>query len=246
MIPPEQYTYPIRHHETDAHGNLFLGTLSHFLQDAAWTHAETHGFGLSHLPPNHGWMMTRLLIKLEECPQWQEQLVLETWASGVERLLAYRDFELFLNGVSIGKALWVGLMVNLEARRAARIPPAITDLVLPDKPTLRNPTDYQPLPPFERVDFSHRFVVQYHDVDAYQHTNNAAYIKQIVESLPHLMEKEQVCKSLDIAFKAESTYQTQAEVQTQQLDAHTFLHRILRLHDEKVLVEAKTVWHHKP
>ena len=242
MIPPEKYSYTIRHHETDAHGNLFLGTLSHFLQDAAWSHAEKYGFGLSHLPKNHGWMMTRLLIQLDKCPKWQDEITLETWASGIEKLLAFRDFELFSGNVPIGKALWVGLLVNLEARRAARIPEHVAQLQLPNKPSLKNTEHYSPLPPFERIDFSHPFTVQYHDTDAYKHTNNAAYIKQIVESIPHIFEQERICKSLDIAFKAESTYQTATEVQTQQIDKNTFLHRMIRLHDKKVLIEAQTIW----
>ncbi|HNX05492.1 MAG TPA: thioesterase, partial [Opitutales bacterium] len=93
------------------------------MQDAAYAHAAALGVGYDELMKIHrAFFLSRMEVSvLSTLPSWGERIVLQTWPSGVERLLAHREFELSREGREpFLRAATSWLMIDTEARRPIR------------------------------------------------------------------------------------------------------------------------------
>jgi len=110
-------------------------SLLKFLQEAAKQHADEIGWGVETLMKNKmTWMLSRADIRIKSLPEIGEQIEIETWPSGIDRLFALRDFIIRDGkGNEIGSAVYGWLLIDLETRRPIRPGLLINDLELPEK-----------------------------------------------------------------------------------------------------------------
>jgi len=93
------------------------------MQDAASVHAEKLGLGFESLSKlKRAFMLYRMQIKVcSELPSWGESIKLATWPRGVEKLFAFRDFELMReSGEPFLRATTSWLMIDTEFRHPMR------------------------------------------------------------------------------------------------------------------------------
>jgi len=93
------------------------------MQDAASIHAEKLGLGFDFLSSNkRAFVLSRMQIKVcSKLPSWDETIKLTTWPRGVERLFAYRDFELAdASGKPFLQATTSWLMIDTLYRHPVR------------------------------------------------------------------------------------------------------------------------------
>ena len=240
-----QQTHEIRSYEVDCHHRLSVLSIFNFMQEAASRHAEALGVSIQQLlSDNYTWLLSRLKIKIESFPVWQDRITISTWPSGAQRLFALRDFQLQdKNNQTVAAAVSAWLVLDVEKRRPVRIRPFVEKLkplegqnVLPD--TLDK------LPGLEVGTHEKQFVVRYRDLDINQHVNNVSFVEWLVESIPTGVLNTSVLAELEINFMAEAFYEDRIQAACNPLDSQntSFHHRLIRQHDGQELARARTVW----
>jgi medium-chain acyl-[acyl-carrier-protein] hydrolase len=238
--------YYISSYEVDARGKASLPTLSKFMQESAYNHANHLEFGYHQLKEkNLFWVLSRLSIKIDRYPQWGDKIKLCTWSSGVERLLAFRDFRLLdEQGAVIAAAVTAWLILDAHKRRPQRTDELKARVkLLPDQRALEER-------PVKIPGLSHPtmegafFPVRCSDLDLYNHVNNAKYIEWILDSFPGEMHREFAVAEFEINFLAEARIGDEAAIHTEKLkDAPlAFAHCIKRKADNRDICLARTAW----
>lgn len=239
--------YLIRSYEVDARGRAPLPTLSKFMQETAYNHANHLEFGYVHLKEkNQFWVLSRLLIRVDRYPRWGEKIHLRTWPTEVGRLFAYRDFQILDEQEKpIGAAGSGWLMLDAEKRRPQRpIELKEKSRLFPEERALdRRPLKIQTLSEPER---GPSFPVRYSDLDLYNHVNNAKYIQWILDSFPDKMNREYEVAVFEINFVSESKMGDEVAIYTERLESSdsepTFRHGIKRKTDNRDICMAETKW----
>jgi medium-chain acyl-[acyl-carrier-protein] hydrolase len=237
--------YLISSYEVDAKGKASLPTLSKFMQETAYNHADHLEFGYHQLKEkNLFWVLSRLLIKINKYPKWGDKIQIRTWPSGMERLFAFRDFRILdKQGNPIGAASTAWLMLDAHKRRPqrpdelkARIKLLPNERALEDKPAkvpgLSSPVE------------GAFFPVRYSDLDLYNHVNNAKYIEWILDSFPEEMHREFAVTEFEINFLSEAKIGDEAAIHTEKLEdaSPAFRHCIKRKADNRDICRARTGW----
>jgi len=239
--------YRINSYEVDARGNMPIYSLGKFMQETAYNHAKHLSFGFKDLQDkNLFWVLSRLIIKIEQFPRWLDTIKIRTWPSGVEKLLAFRDFEIMdQNSTPIGRAGSAWLILDSEKRRPQRMtmlqekihlfPDNVTPSVEPAK--LTDPENPQNHPPFD---------VRYSDLDLYNHVNNAKYMQWIMDSYPRELHDKYRITTFEINFLSETRLGDQVYVQTEQIDPSSdkpvYQHSIRNQFNHRALCRVRVAW----
>lgn len=165
-------------------GKLTLTGLNILLQRAATQHAEHLGFGFTQTSVfNASWVLFRINLELIRMPEWQEQVIVETWPRVVKGLAAFRDFVVTTaEGEVLCKATSEWFIIDLTTRRPQRIDKYVNieeytstkQAVTRDLPTLSRNDDYETI--FE-------VVPKYSDMDMNGHTNARKYFDWLTDAM---------------------------------------------------------------
>ncbi len=173
------------------------GVLQH-MQDAATVHATELGLGFDVLGPmQRTFVLTRMQIRLlAPPPRHQEQFVLQTWPRPLERLQAYRDFELS-NAGEDGKPFLVAssswLVIDTVARRPVRPQEFFTGFSTRDVRVMENDAPRK-LDWAEELPLFDVRTARHSDLDPNGHVNNTRYVDWVTDSIA-----ERFGTGLDIA-----------------------------------------------
>lgn len=182
---PGRYPFIIRAYETDAHNQLKISSVFNFMQVAAGLNANQLGFGYDHLTPKgYFWILSRVIIEWHGSISFDEEIVIETWPKGVEKLFALRDFRFYASdGNIIGKATTAWLLMDVNTGRPAMLNSGMFNLPDYDIPPAIDELPGKISEPSDMVLSATRKAV-YSDIDVNQHVNNAKYIEYIFDALP--------------------------------------------------------------
>ncbi len=249
MSLASRFSYVIRAHEVDRHWRLSLPSLLHLMHEAAWQNTlaldaaipQLHARGIT-------WAMVRLRLEMTHYPRQQEEIWVESWPSGGDRGLVYRDYRLYdANQQPIGQATSTWLVLDLETRRMQGLPADLAALIEP-------PAGFPPLPrasgrlrPPAEPASPRRFAVRWHDLDPNGHVNNVLYAQWAAEALPEALLNQQRLRLLDLVLRAECTYHDVVlSAAGPAPEPGAFLHTITRESDQKLLAQARSVWEPRP
>ncbi len=195
------YKFPVKSYDSDQNGRLTLQSLFHFLQECAWENARANDFGYEFLENNNAyWVLSRVLVQMDEYPQWRDEIEIKTWPKGVDGFFAIRDFQIYLNGKTIGNVTSYWLIVDKERKRPRRPDDFnfVHENFLKESAIDRNP---------EKVNFTSELKkkeerkVFYSDMDVNQHVNNATYVRWILDRF--FSENDQTVAEFEINFLSE-------------------------------------------
>jgi acyl-CoA thioesterase FadM len=68
------------------------------------------------------WILSLLHLTIDRLPRWEEEIVVETWPSGLDGLRATREFVLSVEGAAAARATSAWLVFDTERRQPARLP----------------------------------------------------------------------------------------------------------------------------
>lgn len=193
-------------------------------------------------------MLAHLRVEIEQYPKRREEVVAETWPSGLESLYATREFVLRSNDTHLASATSAWLVFDIEARRPSRPPQRVYTIDPPDRPNAL-PHNWDDLPKPDREDHERQFEVRYHDLDVNGHANNLRILEWALETLPPDHLKNHRCTKLSLQFKAEATLtdRVQAIAQVEGNDAGIRVgHALEHADDERILALATTEWTSAP
>ena len=174
----------VRGDEVTPRGVVALPALCTHLPDVAGRHAKAlGGFMQSLRAENKAWILSHLHLTMDRLPRWEEDVVVETWPSGLEGLRAIREFVLSVEDTEVARATSAWLVLDTERRRPARLPEAVHDLDLPDRPPVL-PHEWGDVPLPQRTDHTQTFEARYSDLDLNRHVNSARLLEWALAPLP--------------------------------------------------------------
>ena len=176
------YKFSIKSYDSDQNGKLTLQSLFHFLQECAWDNARVNDFGFEHLEKENAfWILSKILIEMDEYPEWKDNIEIKTWPKGVDGLFAIRDFQIFRNGDIIGRATSYWLILDADSKRPKRL----DDFNFIHENFFKEVAVEKSL---SKITFKGdlqklgKRKVYYSDLDVNKHVNNAIYVRWILDS----------------------------------------------------------------
>ena len=199
----QEYTIPC--YDTDASGRLKPASFMNLAQEAAGQHAVHLGFGYDDLiATNTAWILSRVHIRFVDTPLWKENVILNTWHKGLNRLFFVRDFRLTdKEGRTRVEATTSWLVMNLETRRLVRDPQlregseCLEDVIATPAGKVQMPKDVEPQLMFEHL-------VAYSDIDVNGHANNAMYMQWAMDAVDYDIASTMPVKEVTINFNHET------------------------------------------
>ena len=241
--------HAIRASEMDFKGHLSVRALCELLQEAGGNHAQALGVGVDQLiPQGWTWVLREWQFEMLAWPRWRDEVTIETWPSGLDEMVATRDFRLHDGGGrSIGRATSRWMMVDFRRRRPIRMPDAVRAIRRPERSGLAADTLPRGGPASEpglAVDYRVRFA----DLDINEHVNNVSYVEWVLETVPREVLRGGTLAAMTIAFRAECrsestvTVERRADPERSAPGRPAFLHRVLEKEGARELVAARTLW----
>lgn len=231
--------------EQDAFGQLAGPALTDFLAEAAGLHADALGVGLDALMARGlTWVLARQRVQIARSPALHEELEIETWPSGLDRLSALRDFRVRgADGAEIGRATSQWFVLDLATRRP-HPPRAVLDperFDLADAPRATTFTERK-VPELGAWEVERRFHVRYGDIDRNLHVNNGSYLAWAIEAVPREVWRTSRLAELEVAYRAECVLGSTILSRSAAGPDGAFAHAIVREEDGKELARLVTRW----
>jgi medium-chain acyl-[acyl-carrier-protein] hydrolase len=239
--------YLVHVYETGTDGRLSLWSMFNYMQDIASEHAVKLGFGRDDLmKKNQFWMLSRMYVVIYEIPSWNETVIVKTWPGGTDKLFAMRYYEVrYPDGKSIaaGSSSW--LVVDLTTKRIQRPWDLLSQYNSDNlfiKPPVRSAEKIGGVT--ENCQTSTGSKVRISDLDINLHTNNANYIKWIVDSYDLNFILTHSPHSAEINYLSESMHDEDVIIKTSMEDEtkKTFNHSVFRTTDNKELCRIRLEW----
>ncbi len=220
--------FTVRTYECGADGHATLPTICNYLQEAASVNAEDLGFSKSDFDSageNISWVLTKLVVKMDRYPKWEDDVTVETFPRGGRKIVAWRDFELKdASGERLGVASSEWMLINLATRKVVAIPEAVFSAADPNDAPLLGEA------PFSRFRFPDggasaalSFRAQKSHIDLNGHVNNVHYVEWMLEPC------DSACpKAAEIVFRSETLAGDEVRVECAAEGPRTF-HRVFAL-----------------
>jgi len=233
--------YTIHSYESDKRALATPTALLQFMQESAWNHAEHLNLGFSHLSPKGlAWVLARLSLKVEKFPRWHTRVKLETWPSGLDRLLAHRDFRISSSEglLAVGSTSW--LVIDVENRRPQRTSSYFEFEQWEAERVFSQFTGKIPQLQHSSAESARKVYFSHLDVNG--HVNNVRYLEYVIDSFPLDFITEHDLALLEMNFLAEALYGDSIRVKTQNNGDLSFLHSVQRQNEDDELCRLKTTW----
>lgn len=220
----EKHTIPC--YDTDAAWRLKPTSFMNMAQEAAGRHAVYLGFGYDDLiKTNTAWILSRVHVEFIDTPKWREEITLNTWHKGLNRLFFLRDFVLTDNeGRERVKATTSWLVLNLETRRLVRDPKLVEEGTVCAENALETPADKVQMPKDVEPELVRTHHVSYSDIDTNGHTNNAMYMQWSMNSVGYDITSTRPVKEFTINFNHETKAGDYVEIYRASVEKEDGLH----------------------
>ena len=246
MINEEQFprpyfwidSYTVHSYYADFTRHLTVPAVLNFLQESAWHHAASNGFGWQELmDKGQIWVLSLMKVKIDRLPDWDEKVQLLTWSKGGKGLYAYRDFELFdMNGKKLASASSAWLILDAKTRRPQR-----TDdfgKQFPSNPN-RSAMDEDVVRDHEqdKAECTSFFEVSTSDIDMNEHVNNVCYVRWALDAFSVDFLQKNTVKEINISFLSEAIEGDKVGVCLTSADDKKYRAVVVRESDKKELAK---------
>ena len=213
MNPIWEASLKITAYDVDANDRLRINRVFDYFQDAASNDAERLSFGYKDfIPKSLFWVLSWVKIEYINYPKFMDEVKIQTWGKKQHKLYSMRDFLMFNSKDEIiirGTSAW--LLLDSKSLRPKILTKLYPDLkmldtkdALPDLP--------QKINSVIEMEMVYAKKIRYADIDLNQHTNNAKYVKLLLDCFDHNFHKNHCVKSLTISFAAETKFGEEIEL----------------------------------
>ena len=194
-------------------GKLTLPSLLNFLQEAAGKHADKLKFGVHDLNiSNDTWVLSRMRVEIVRWPEIGENIMVETWPKGFDRLFAIRDFRVYdSKGEILVKAASYWLVVDRISKRPKMMTNISKELINPEISAIDQKLGK--IPVSKSIDFNFSKKVMSSEIDVNGHVNNVHYSEWVFNTLPAKILKKRKLICYEINYMAEVFVDEKVEVE---------------------------------
>lgn len=236
-----RYEYSINSYLADSKRQASLPALFMLLQESALRHAETHGFGWEFMTKHDCfWALSRIKVRIEKYPQWQDSVSIETWCKKPDGLMARRDFEMFTdNSEKILSATSSWLVLNRE-RRLQRISEMADIFPIIDRNAMDSSVlNKLPIHGSGELTKSSLKTIPYSAMDMNGHVNNVMYLQWIIDEFPTgYIQNSDICE-VEINYLQEAVAGQQYYTLVEKCFDDEYLCSIIRCSDSRELSRMK-------
>lgn len=187
---------------------LFIGHLGNHMLNAADFHSNDRGYGMTYLNAVHKtWVLSRLVIEMQQLPKAYTPFNVETWVEGVMRYFTDRNYAVVGTDGTVygyGRSIWA--MIDTETRQPADILAVHDGLINQYVETEKA----SPIGKISRVkmtgdaEYVGTVSTTYSDVDINGHINSVKYIEHVLDLWPVDWHRTHRVQRFEIAYVAES------------------------------------------
>ncbi len=192
----------------DMNKQLFMGHLGNHLLNASDFHSNDRGFGVRFLNTiNKTWVLSRLVIEIEEMPKIYDEFFVETWIESAMRYFTNRNYRIEgADGRSLGYGRSIWAMIDTSTRQPVNLLEVkdgeLTQWIESEKEMpISKPSRVRMSAGAELVG---EYVARYNDVDLNGHVNSVRSIEHVLDLFPMEKYVSSHLRRLDIAYVAES------------------------------------------
>jgi medium-chain acyl-[acyl-carrier-protein] hydrolase len=230
--------------EVGAAGQVSVSALCNWLQEAAGNSATSLTWGIEELQQRSlTWVLARLHLEIGCLPSWRDEVAVETWPTGIHRVLAIRDFRVLRGDEPLVVATSGWVLVDTTSRRPVR--PGATLAAMGGRTPPRALEDtFERLPEPTAASRSVTLRVGRSDLDMNGHANNVRFIAWALDVLPATFADTMTPASFELEFRAEAREGDVLLVEAAPAggDPGVWLHRITRPDENRELARARSRW----
>ncbi len=193
-------------YNTDVACRLKPTAFMNIAQEAAGENAKHLGFGYDDLIKyNTAWILSRVHVVFIDTPKWKDEITLQTWHKGLDRLFYLRDFIMTdSEGRERVKATTSWLILDLETRKMVRHPQMDDEGTVCKENIIEKPADKVRMPRSAEPELVRTHEVSYSDIDNNGHTNNAMYMQWSMNAVGYEITSARPVKEFTINFNHET------------------------------------------
>lgn len=200
------YEYKTRYTDVGSDNKLTLKALVATLQQAAISHSEEAGYGVSTIDKTHlAWLLLDWKVQVISYPNSNETLIVKTWPRVFDKLYSYRDFEVFdknNNLIAIASSKWFA--IDTESKKIRKLTPKITEAYgEPFTKCVFENAFNEKLKVPEDLNLNFNYEIQRRDIDTNGHVNNLNYIDFALETLDDEIYNSNTFNNLEVIYKKE-------------------------------------------
>jgi len=200
------YEYKTRYTDVGSNNKLTLKALVATLQQAAISHSEEAGYGVSTIDQTHlAWLLLDWKVQVISYTNSNETLNVKTWPRTFDKLYSYRDFEVFdskNNLIAIASSKWFA--IDTESKKIRKLTPEITEAYgEPVTKCVFENAFNEKLKVPEDLKLNFNYEIQRRDIDTNGHVNNLNYIDFALETLDEKIYNSNTFLNLEVIYKKE-------------------------------------------
>lgn len=157
-----------------------------YLEDAGGVHSNLAGYGLKDIPKvKRSWVLLNWQIEIFQRPTYGEKIMIKTWSRGIERLYAYRDFEILNEAkekIGIATSKWV--LLDTENLKITKPGKEVENAYTVENKSVFEKPDLGKMAEPESYDGSTNFYVNRSLIDVNNHLHNIYFMDIANEVLP--------------------------------------------------------------
>lgn len=198
--------------ECNAQRVIPLPLLIQWMLETATDHSTSLCVGLEDLAANnHGWVMSRLTLEMNEYPGMNSTVSIDTWVPSINRHFTERCFRIStFDGRVLGYARTTWSAIDLTTRRAVDLSAYIANIT--------TCAEFCPIGGHAKIqhldspDAIRRHTFQYCDIDFNRHVNTTRYIECILNDRSVAFFDTHRIKCFEIAFMSETRYDDEVHI----------------------------------
>lgn len=210
--------------------------------DTAWAHVKDSDFSFNTLrDEGQLWVLSRFLTVFHKMPEWNDEILVETWGKGTDNLFGLRDFIIYSQaGEKLASATSAWLIIDRKTSRIQRIDKLNREFPLQlERHEINVKLEKIESQPAEQTGFE--YIVRYTDLDVNKHVNSSKYVQWILDSFPVDYLDKKSLKSFEINFLAEARLNEKISVSAAFADDHYYCD-VKRERDNAELCRANVAW----
>lgn len=198
--------FQVPYYDSDKYGKATALSILSYLGETSGAHTDSIGFGFKELKElNYAWMLNRWKVSIDRYPKVNENIIIETWASGIDRFYATREFVIYdEEDKELGKASTLWIFIDMNRKIPIRIPQEFIKLSNPIEERVFN--DFYNFKKELIIDKYLDFHVRRSDIDYNNHVNNTKYLSWMLEAVPQYIYENYMLHEFEILYKKETTY----------------------------------------
>jgi len=237
-----QQQLSIKSYHTNQYGQASISSLFELLIEAAWEHAQVMDWGYDNLKSNNlFWVLSRMYFQVENYPNWQDKITLNTWSAGTDGMYAYREYILENEaGDVILRASSAWLILDLETRKIYRLSEyRYTFPKRVDSRACRNPKRIKPDIHLEELNY---FPVLFSELDINKHFNSVKSLDRVLDDygIDFLNTNEPAV--LEVNYLKEGQAGDSLAVTRTNISGNEYLNCLVRESDGADLCTMRIVW----